>query len=65
MQEGYLLERVHANVPEVTKWVAGVPDWGGTFLGMQVGWLRTADRQNLAISTFRCEGCGFLESYAE
>ena len=65
MQVGYLLERGDRNVTEVTTWVAGTPDWGGTFLGLQIGQLRTDDRLKLAVSTFRCAGCGFLESYAK
>jgi len=65
MDEGYLIERGHGNRQSVTTWVGGAPDWGGTVLGLKVGPLRTGERPNLAVSTFRCATCGYLESYAK
>ena len=57
MQPGYLLEEGHGNERSITAWVEGQPQksfWMG---------LKTP-RQKLATRTYRCTGCGYLESYA-
>ena len=56
MHPGYLLER--SDTRRVTEWVAGPPEksiWTG---------LRTTGRATLPVTTYRCERCGYLESYA-
>ena len=56
MHPGYLLE--HGDRRGPTEWVAGLPEksfWTG---------LRIKGRQVLPVTVFRCERCGFLESYA-
>ena len=59
MEEGYILDLTHGNYKTTSTWIAGKPEqrrfWGG---------LKTDDRDNLEIQTFRCTACGFLESYA-
>jgi hypothetical protein len=57
MMRGYLADMSH-NIPAVGIWVEGPPEkgaWGGT---------DTTFRQRLPVATFRCDSCGFLESYA-
>jgi hypothetical protein len=47
-----------SKVVTVTRWVAGRPEpsfWKGT---------KITDKEQRAITTYRCPGCGFLESYA-
>jgi hypothetical protein len=58
MSEGFVLDRGHGNAAAVQKWVEGEPErsfWTG---------LRTRGRDKFAISTWRCDRCGYLESYA-
>jgi hypothetical protein len=47
-----------SKVVTVTRWVAGQPEpsfWKGT---------KISGKEQRAIITYRCPGCGFLESYA-
>jgi hypothetical protein len=58
MLPGYLLDGRHADRRHATEWVAGAPEksfWMG---------LKIKGRQVLPVTVFRCERCGFLESYA-
>ncbi|MEO6725167.1 MAG: PF20097 family protein [Blastocatellia bacterium] len=58
MEEGFILDRGDHNIPNVSYWIEGEPEksfWTG---------LKTKDRENLAVKTFRCDRCGYLESYA-
>ena len=58
MQAGFLLERLDHNSKAVTQWVVGAPErsfWTG---------LRLKNRMVLPVTTYRCERCGLLESYA-
>ena len=58
MQPGYLLERGDHNRLGATHWVEGVPErsfWKG---------LSVKNRRVLSVVSFRCEACGYLESYA-
>lgn len=54
MEVGYI--RTYGGGPD--QWIAGVPEMG--FLGFKE--LRKTKRE---IHTFRCSGCGCLESYAK
>ena len=59
MHEGFVLDRGHGNAIGVSKWVEGEPEksfWTG---------YKTKDREKFEISTYRCERCGYLESYAQ
>ena len=58
MQEGFVLDRGHYSFPGEQQWVEGEPQrsfWTG---------LKTDDRKQFKVETYRCEGCGRLESYA-
>jgi hypothetical protein len=58
MDMGYVLDHGHYNQRLRQKWVAGPPEptfWSG---------LKTKDRAVLTIVTWRCRGCGWLDSYA-
>jgi hypothetical protein len=58
MQKGFLIDRGDHNAPGVPRWVEGAPEksfWTG---------LKTKDRLIIPVMTYRCAGCGFLESYA-
>ena len=58
MVQGYL--RIYAPAPvDVDQWVEGPPKLG-SFWKM----LDSSFRQRLPMATFRCEACGYLESYA-
>lgn len=57
MEEGFVLDVTHGG-QFVSRWVAGKPEpsfWTGT---------KVRDKEQHQIQTFRCAGCGFLESYA-
>jgi hypothetical protein len=58
MEPGYILDETYGKVGS-EKWVEGEPQysiWTG---------LRLRGKQRLQVTTYRCRGCGFLESYAE
>ena len=58
MSEGFVLDHGHANAGSQQKWVEGEPVrsfWTG---------LKTKDRDKFHVRTYRCERCGYLESYA-
>jgi hypothetical protein len=57
MQEGFVVDNTYGGNLQA-QWAEGKPNysfWTG---------LKIAKDAKHAISTFRCEGCGFLESYA-
>ena len=58
MEPGYILDRTHHHSAKTQKWVEGAPDqsfWWG---------LKTQGHETHPVHTFRCERCGYLESYA-
>ena len=58
MDEGYMVDHTHGGSRTVSHWVEGPPErsiWMG---------LKIADRRSFSVATFRCQRCGFLESYA-
>lgn len=58
MEEGFILDRAHYNAGTVDTWVEGEPAksiWSG---------IKVKGKQQFEVKTFRCAGCGFLESYA-
>jgi hypothetical protein len=57
MQEGYIPDRFYANFQV---WVSGQPE--KRFLG---GGLDLDGKTTLNITTFRCQTCAYLESYAK
>jgi hypothetical protein len=59
MEQGYIID-VGYGKTAVPKWVAGEPTtslWAG-------GGLKLRGKDQLEVSTYRCRGCGYLESYA-
>jgi hypothetical protein len=58
MELGFVLDRGHHNSAAEQTWIEGEPEksfWTG---------IKTKDREKHAIETYRCERCGYLESYA-
>lgn len=59
MEAGFMLDRGHYGVPQATaEWVEGAPEksiWTG---------IKTKGREHYRVETYRCEGCGRLDSYA-
>lgn len=57
MEEGFIIDQADGGATVVSEWVGGRPDkrWWG---------LKTGDREKLEVTTYRCTGCGYLESYA-
>jgi hypothetical protein len=58
MQEGFILDAAHLNVGQVSRWVLGRPSVS-FFFG-----INTSGREQYPIQSFRCIGCGYLESFA-
>ncbi len=57
MEEGFLADESHGAV-KPSRWVGGPPEksfWQGT---------KTRGKPKFGVTTFRCSGCGYLESYA-
>jgi hypothetical protein len=59
MSEGYILDINQAGGRSVAKWIEGAPE-KGIFVGLKLG-----SRAKRDIQTWRCNRCGFLESYAK
>lgn len=58
MNEGFVLDRGDLEMRHPSLWVAGAPEkslWLGT---------KIEGRESFQISSYRCEKCGYLESYA-
>ena len=58
MENGFILDRGHANAKQEQEWVEGEvvkSFWRG---------VTTSDREIFKVQTFRCTRCGYLESYA-
>lgn len=58
MEGGFVADKAHYSMPETQKWVEGAPEhsfWSG---------LKLKGREIIPVMTYRCERCGFLESYA-
>ena len=58
LRAGYTMDRGDYNMPAVARWVAGAPEpsfWSG---------LKLKERDVFPVTTYRCERCGYLESYA-
>ena len=59
MMEGFIADFTHDREQSTTAtWVEGVPEpslWRG---------LKLKGKQKYSVRTYRCEACGYLESYA-
>ncbi len=59
MEPGFVLDRGHYSQPAEQRWVEGSPEpsfWSG---------LKTRGREVFGVITYRCDRCGYLESYAQ
>lgn len=56
MEEGFVVDHGHFSLPSVSHWAKGPPK-----IAALTGTSVTDTKQ---IITFRCVGCGYLESYA-
>lgn len=59
LELGFLIDREHNSFEGATKWASGTPQdhiwrWSSVRKGAQ----------KLAVATYRCSKCGYLESYA-
>ena len=58
MVEGFVRDQ-DSGSSYASKWVEGAPEksfWTGT---------KTAGKKQVPVATYRCTGCGYLESYAK
>jgi hypothetical protein len=58
MEEGFIADQTYGGPVLVSTWVEGAPEksyWRGT---------KTRGKEQVQILTYRCAGCGYLESYA-
>lgn len=58
MEEGFILDAAHLNSGRVSRWVAGPPSVSLYFE------INISGRDQYPVQTYRCAGCGYLESYA-
>lgn len=63
MEIGFLLDNAH-NVMSRGHWVAGEAE-DYKLLGILPAGIKTSGKTVLAVDTWRCTSCGYLESYAE
>lgn len=62
MEEGYMLDRGHANSARQAEWVEGAPQMQRV-LGIGFGIHAPKERLH-KVTVYRCPRCGLLESYA-
>ena len=58
MEPGFVLDKAHSNLENTQEWLEGRPEWSN-WTG-----LKTKGRDRFPVTTFRCDRCGFLESFA-
>ena len=58
MQPGYLLDGRDSGGRAVSEWVEGAPE-KSFWVGLKIG-----ERRVFKVTAFRCDRCGFLETYA-
>jgi predicted nucleic-acid-binding Zn-ribbon protein len=57
MAEGFTPEYTHHSSTKIEEWFEGAPERG--WFG-----LKLRGKRRMAVETYRCERCGYLESYA-
>ena len=57
--EGFVIDRGDHNAKQLQKWFEGEP-----VRSFWVG-LKTSGRDSFTVQTYRCDRCGYLESYAK
>jgi hypothetical protein len=58
MEPGFVLDRNHFEDAQGT-WIEGALE-----LNMWTGAAKTGKKEQIPVTTYRCVGCGYLESYA-
>lgn len=58
MEEGFLMDKGHANSRTQQEWVEGEPE-PSFWLGLSL-----KGKDKLRVATYRCPKCGLLQSYA-
>jgi hypothetical protein len=64
MQEGYIADQGESRQLKVSEWVEGAPEYGGFWESGFWENLKTKNHKVYQVTTYRCSGCGYLESYA-
>ena len=59
MESGFILDTVFLGTPFQSKWVEGEPKYSWLVPGLTL-----RSRRVRKVITYRCQECGFLESYA-
>ena len=59
MEPGFMIERGGGPRDQQVKWVEGEPMSRFWFGGVKV-----QDQTPMPVTTYRCQGCGYLESFA-
>ena len=59
MENGFMIEHGYGPGEQQVKWVEGEPSPRFWSRGVNL-----EGREPLPVTTFRCEGCGYLESFA-
>jgi hypothetical protein len=59
MEPGFIVDRAGGAANLQAKWVEGAPTQGFWRHGVKM-----QGREPVPVTTFRCDGCGFLESFA-
>jgi hypothetical protein len=57
MEQGFIADQTYGGVL-ASRWVEGAPEksfWTG---------VKTKGKEDVEVRTYRCSGCGYLESYA-
>ncbi len=62
MEKGFIVDFSHGGVFQ-SSWVPGEPKEKKPFLGAERG-IKRPKGNRAKIATYRCTGCGYLESYA-
>ena len=58
MEDGFMIDRGHANAASQSQWAEGIPErswWQG---------VRLKGKDRIPTITYRCPRCGLLQSYA-
>jgi hypothetical protein len=61
MESGFMLDRAPGGANLQSKWLEGPPTPSFFLPG---GRVKMQGREPVPVTTFRCDGCGYLESFA-
>jgi hypothetical protein len=59
MESGFMMDHAHGSGELQARWLEGKPVPRFFFDGVKVG-----DKEPIPVTTYRCQGCGYLESFA-